>query len=217
MAQGWFRDTSDNKLVAAADSEMMVPTDHDFVLKSVIEAVYSDTIWQGGTWDGVTYTPPSNILIPYDSTTDAGMVKDAANIMLDVFDQALSFIETNRHVWSVDTIEKGIEGIHWMIINSARLALNSTRTHARRQKFCEEVASWPDSTNGNVAGYLDAIAADDGLTLPTKDWSWVNTESDPYTRVEVGDAVTVFGNATNVENAPVSSDLIGREWIDDIP
>ena len=52
------------------------------------------------------------------------------------------------------TIAKGIEGIHWMIINSARVALNSTRTHARRQKFCEEAASWPTGTDGNVAGYL---------------------------------------------------------------
>ena len=52
MAEGWFRDTSDNKLVAAADSEMTAPSGHDFILLATIKAVYDDEIWQGGTWDG---------------------------------------------------------------------------------------------------------------------------------------------------------------------
>ena len=34
MAAGWFRDKSDNKLVSSADSEMMPPLDHDFILAS---------------------------------------------------------------------------------------------------------------------------------------------------------------------------------------
>ena len=89
MAAGWWRDTSDNKLVAAADSEYTVPTGHDFILKSTIEAAYTGEIWQGGTWivtGGVgVYTPPADILIAYDTTSNSGMVKDAANAMMDVF------------------------------------------------------------------------------------------------------------------------------------
>ena len=36
------------KLVAAADSEMTVPADHDFVLASTIEAAYTCIIYQLG-------------------------------------------------------------------------------------------------------------------------------------------------------------------------
>ena len=137
--------------------------------------------------------------------------------MLDVFEQALDYIHHNRLVWPDAARAIAVEGIHWQIINSARVALNSTRTAARRQKFCEESASWPLNTNGNVVGYLDEITANDSLTTPTKDWSWVNPENDPYTRVGVSTADMQFGSATNVENAPSSEKLIGRTWIDDIP
>ena len=66
--------------------------------------------------------------------------------------------------------------------------------------------------------YVDAIASNDSLTTPTKDWSWVDPERDPYTREEVGTSVTQFQSATNVENAPSSekSDRKGS-WINDIP
>ena len=221
MAAGWFRDTSDNKLAGAADSELTPPTGHDFVLKSAIEAVYDGEIWDGGTWivtGGVgVYTPPADILVDYDSTTDSGAVKDAAHTMMDVFDAALDYIHDNRFAWSDDARSKAIDGIHWQIINSARVALNSTRTHARRQKFCEESASWPDGVNGEARQYVDAIAADDTLTTPTKDWCWVNPETDPYVRHAVGNASDGFNMATNVENAPSSAKLIGRGWISEIP
>ena len=181
MAAGWFRDTSDNKLVAAADSELTPPTGHDFILKSTIEAVYTGEIWQLGTWDGTTYVPPADIIVPYDQTTDSGQVKDGAHAMMDVFDTAIAFIRENRAVWRPAAVEKALTGIHWQIVNSARLALNSTRTHARRQKFLEESASWPDETNGNVVDYVDVFnTTDDELGTPTKDFSWVDPEPDPY-------------------------------------
>ena len=157
MAAGWFRDTSDNKLAGAADSELTPPAGHDFVLKSAIEAVYDGMIWDGGTWDGATYTPPPDTLEDYDHTTDAGMVKDAAHDMLDVFEGALALIANNPTAWTDDVRTKAIEGIHWQIVNTARVALNATRTHARRQKFCEESASWPDATNGDPRQYVDAF------------------------------------------------------------
>ena len=46
MAAGWWRQTDDNKLVAAADSLDTVPADHDFVLASTIEAAYTGIIYQ---------------------------------------------------------------------------------------------------------------------------------------------------------------------------
>ena len=218
MAAGWFRDTSDNKLAGAADSELTPPTGHDFILKSTIEAVYDGDIWDGGTWivtGGVgVYTPPPDVLEDYDSTTDAGMVKDAAHTMMDVFDNAVELILDNRLAWTDEHITKAIEGIYWQAVNSARVALNTTRTAARRAKFCEESASWPDGINGDVVQYVDAMGS--SISLPTKDWSWVDSEMDPFTRKTVGVSASTFGSATNVENAPVSDKLIGRAWIDDI-
>ena len=35
-----------------------------------------------------------------------------------------------------------------MMINAARVALNSTRTAANRVKFLGEAASWPSDSNG---------------------------------------------------------------------
>ena len=72
MADGWFRDTSDNKLVAAADSDFTPPSGHDFIPLSTIKAAYDDEIWQGGTWDGTTYVPPDNIIVPFDTSTPLG-------------------------------------------------------------------------------------------------------------------------------------------------
>ena len=199
------------------DDSLIAPPGHTAVDASVIQAAYSGTIYQGGTWDGTTYTPPTGIVVPLDTSTAQGMVKESCLAMLDVFEQALDYIHHNRLVWPDHARAIAVEGIRWQIINSARVALNATRTAARRQKFCEESASWPMGVNGNAREYVDAIAADDTATTPTKDWSWVQPNSDPYTRVDVGTAPTEFGSATNVENAPSSDNLIGRKWISDIP
>ena len=126
MAAGWFRDTSDNKLVAAADSELTPPTGHDFILKTTIEAVYDGTIWQLGTWDGSTYVPPTDIIVPYDQTTDSGQVKDKRrHDMMDVFEVAIDLQSRHNqrtHGRSLFIDSNAIDGIHWhrrTSINSA--------------------------------------------------------------------------------------------------
>ena len=83
MADGWFRDTSDNKLVAAADSDFTPPSGHDFIPLSTIKAAYDDEIWQGGTWDGTTYVPPDNIIVPFDTSTPLGQKQAAAQALHD--------------------------------------------------------------------------------------------------------------------------------------
>ena len=46
----------------------------------------------------------------------------------------------------------------------------------------------------------------------------MNPETDPYTaRYAMAGAKIGFNNATNVEDAPSSAKLVGREWIKDIP
>ena len=224
-ARRWFVQTSDNKIISFTDDDN-APTPAgtiavaDAVIRTEDPPGATGEITPLGTWDGSTYTAPSGggIVEHFDPTTDSGAVKSSCDAMLDVFDVALAFIRDNQLVWpDAARIAIAIEGIRWQIINSARVALNATRTAARRQKFCEESASWPDGTDGHVGGYLDAISANDSLTTPTKDWSWVDPQADPYTRPTVANSTMQFGSATNVENAPSSEKLIGRDWINDIP
>ena len=221
-ARRWFVQTSDNKIISFTDDDNAPTPDGtiavaDAVIRTEDPPGATGDITPLGTWDGMTYTAPSGggIVVPYDPTTDSGQVKDAAHAMMDVFEIALGFIALNQHVWSVVAVSNAREGIYWMQVNAARIALG-TRTAARRSKFMEEAASWPAMVNGDVRQYVDAMG-DSGITLPTKDWSWVMPEADPYTRVTAGNSGTTFGTATNVANAPSSEKLIGRGWISDIP
>ena len=132
--------------------------------------------------------------------------------MLDVFEIALAYIFDNQLAWQQAAIRRAETGIHWQLVNAARVALNGTRTHARRQKFCEESASWPTGLSGDVVQYVDAMAE---AANPTKDWSWVLPATN--VRADVADAAQGFNNAVNIENAPGSDKLIGRGWIGDIP
>ena len=218
-ARRWFVQTSDNKIVSFTDDDN-APTPAgtiavaDAVIRTEDPPGATGDITPLGTWDGTaTYTAPSGggIVVPYDPTTDSGQVKDAAHVMMDVFEVALGFIEDNSHVWSVVAVSNAREGIYWMQVNAARIALG-TRTAARRSKFMEEAASWPMMVNGDVRQYVDAMGGS-GITLPTKDWSWVKPEDDPYTRVDVDGAGTQFGVATNVANAP-SSEKSNRKGLD---
>ena len=199
------------------DDDVVAPAGHTAVDVSVIEAAYTGTIYQGGTWvvtGGVgVYTPPTGISTAIDDTTAIGGVQAACKNMLDVFDVALDYIADNQLAWQQAAIRSAETGIHYQLVNAARVALNGTRTHARRQKFCEESASWPTGLSGDVIEYVDAMGAT-GVATPSKDWSWVNPTTDA--RTDVMGAAQGFDNATDVETAPGSDRLISRSWIRDI-
>ena len=152
MAAGWWRQTSDNKLVAAADSADTVPAAHDFVLASTIEAAYTGIIYQLGFGNGTTYTPPTDIITPFDPTAAGGDVQEAAHKAEDVFDNALELIDDNENAWTDDQKTKGREGIYWQRVNMARVCLNATRPAAERIKWCEECASWPTKARTGMSG-----------------------------------------------------------------
>ena len=184
-ARRWFVQTSDGKIISFTDDDNAPTPDGttavaDAVIRAADPPGATGDITPLGTWNAAaaTYTAPSGggIVVPYDPTTDSGQVKDAVHDMLDVFDAALAFINENQLVWPDAARAIAVEGIHWQIINSAGCA-ERTRTAARPSEvLCEESASWPDATNGNVVDYVDAIAANDSATTPTKDWSWVSPE-----------------------------------------
>ena len=198
------------------DDAFPTPVGHTAVNASVIEAAYTGIIYQGGTWVAATstYTPPTGIVTEIDDSTDQGGVQVAAHDMMDVLENGLAYIDANKHVWTAAGVARAKDGIHWMMINSARVALNTTRTHANRQKFLEEAASWPTGVNGNAREYTDAVAALD-IDL-SKDWSWVDVSEINIPRIAVSNSNTGFVDAVNVEDAPTSDALVGRGWINSI-
>ena len=214
MALRYLVEDSTSILVSAtADDDLVAPPGHTAVLATVIEAAYDGKILLYGTWDGTTYTPPAGYVAPFDPGTDQGAVKQAAHDMLDVFDAAIGLILSNQQAWPQLNIVNALSGIHWQIVAAARICLNSTRTAARRQKFCEECASWPTMVSGDPRQYVDGMSQAD----PGEKWSWVDPETDPFVRQSIANAASKFESATNVEDAPGSDDLIGRGWINDIP
>ena len=216
----WLIQASDNKIVGMTDDySLLQPYDPGtfFVPDSVIRMAdppgAGGPILQGGIWDGTNYAHPVGIVLPIDPTTDIGAAQTACAAMLDVFETALDYIYDNQLAWRQEAVRNAATGIHRQLVNATRVALNTTRTHARRQKFCEESASWPDGVNGDVGQYVDAFA-DGSISLPSKDWSWVNPTTDA--RTDVMGAANGFGTATDVENAPTTDRLISRSWIRDI-
>ena len=70
--------------------------------------------------------------------------------------------------------------------------------------------------NGDVRRYVDAMGAD-AVDPPSSDWSWADPGADPFTRHGASDAGDGFKNATNIEAAPTSAELIGGAWVRAIP
>ena len=217
----WFVQTSDNKIVSFTDDDGGVAPDGttevaDSVIRAADPPGATGDILPLGTWDGTTYTAPSGggIVVHIDPATGQGSVQMAAHAMMDVFENGLAFVQDNRAVWSHTNIKKATDAIYWMQVNAARVALNSTRTAANRVKFLEEAASWPSGLSGEVRQLVDYFA--DGIAAPTKDFSWVNSETTPPERTGAAMWASGFSNATNVETAPASAKLLGRAWIADI-
>ena len=59
-----------------------------------------------------------------------------------------------------------------------------------RQKFCEEVGELADRRERQMSGStsMRSEVQVQPVNLPTKDWSWVMPEDDPYTREPVSGA-----------------------------
>ena len=213
MAAGWWRQTSDNKLVAAADSLDTVPADHDFVLASTIEAAYTGIIYQLGFWNGTTYTPPTDIITPFDPTAAGGDVQEAAHKAEDVFDNALELIDDNE-MHGLMTRKQRARG-YLLAARQHGKGLSECNAPSRRAyQVVRGMCVMADRHERECSEYVDAFETT--IPLPTKDFSWVGPAS-PFTRVDVMQAATRFNSATNVEDAPKSDKLIGRAYINDIP
>ena len=118
----------------------------------------------------------------FNDLDEVEQLKATAQTMMDVFNNALVFIAVHRSVWPDANVTNAREGIYWMSVNSARIALG-TRTAARRGKFMEEAASWPDGVNGDVGQYVDAMGGP--LRFRRRTGAGLQPEMDPYTRVTV--------------------------------
>ena len=220
MAEGFFRDKSDNKLVSSADSDMTPPTDHDFILTSTIKVVYDDTIYQGGTWDGTAYVPPDNIILPLDLATDVGMLKQAAMLAHDQLKIWREHLDSEAYPHEDVVVvrdfltyaHRGIRGV----------MLSTNWTVAQRVKFAEEMASGTADAN-TAAGLTELVEqsradGDTGtdIAAPTSRVIWVN----PDTGSNMVLSIAVNRTATHVDNmvAEVADYTVytDGEWIDDI-
>ena len=215
MARRYWIQTSDNKITGFSDIDAVaVPDDHTAVLETVIRAVdppgADGRIQAGGTWDGSAYTAPIGGGV---ITIDTGIVTVAARNALDVLDSGVSLILDNASTWPFKSVVSALTAIHYQKVNMARICLNATRTEANRQKFCEEVGSWPADSNGDVATFVDGVAAIDA----SDKYSFVDPTGDPPARVDAAAGVGKFDSPANVEAAPSTAKLISRSWLGDIP
>ena len=215
MARRYWIQKSDNKITGFSDMDAVaVPDDHTAVLETVIRAADQPgpdgRIQAGGTWDGSAYTPPRGGGV---MTLPTGIVVVAARHALDVLDAGVASILENASTWPFKSVENALTAIHYQKVNMVRVALNSTRTEANRQKFCEEVASLPTDSNGDVAMFVDGVAEIEA----SAEYSFVDPASDPPSRVDAADGVGKFDSPDNVEAAPSTAKLISRSWLGDIP
>ena len=220
MAAGWFRDKSDNKLVSSADSEMTPPLDHDFILAATIEAAYTGTIYQGGTWDDTDYVPPDNILLPLDLTTDVGMLKNAARIAHDQLKAWREDLDSEAYPHEDVVVvrdfftyaHRGIRGV----------MLSTAWTVAQRVKFAEETASGTADAH-TAAEFTELVeqaresaTPNSDIAAPTSRVLWVNPST--------GSQVTLAGaiGLTTSHIADMEAEVTDYtvytdgEWIDDI-
>ena len=190
MADGFFRDKSDNKLVSSADSDMTPPVDHDFILASTIKVVYDDTIYQGGTWDGTAYVPPDNIILPLDLATDVGMLKNAAMLAHEQLKVWREHLDSEAYPHEDVVVvrdfltyaHRGIRGV----------MLSTNWTVAQRVKFAEEMASGTaDATTAAgltelVEQAREAANPTEGIAAPTSRVIWVNPDTGSSTVLTYG-------------------------------
>ena len=180
----WFVQTSDNTIVGFTDDDGgHTPDGTTAVADATIRAAdppgATGEILPLGTWDGTTYAAPSGggIVVRIDPTTGTGRVMEAAHDLMDEFETALEYIRRNHHIWPVANVVNAREGIYWMHVNAARVALNGTRSANNRIAFLNAAAGWPSNANGEARQYVDLMST--GVTLPTENWSWVNAQSNP--------------------------------------
>ena len=113
----WVIQTSDNKIIGVTDDDNVEAPDPTFatlVADSVIRMAdppgATGDILSGGTWDGTTYTPPTNLIPEIDPSTDAGSVQEAAHAMMDVFEAAIDLIRDNQYAWPQVNVRQAISG-----------------------------------------------------------------------------------------------------------
>ena len=148
-------DSTDVLETLVTNDDIAAPTGQTAVARTTIEAAYTGNIYLLGTWDGTDYAPPTGILIPIDPTTDTGRVMEAAHVMMDVFDVALEYLTENRSTWPAANVVNATDGIYWMHVNAARIALSETRSAENRIAFLNAAAGWPSNANGDARQYVD--------------------------------------------------------------
>ena len=133
------------------DDTDAAPTGETAVLESTIRAAdppgTDGRIQSGGKWDGVNYTAPTGdeFYQPYDTSTDVGMLKNAAQLVHDQLKVWREHLDSEAYPHEDVVVvrdfltyaHRGIRGV----------MLSTNWTVAQRVKFAEEMASGDGGRN----------------------------------------------------------------------
>lgn len=220
MAPRFFvRDTDDVIVSATENDDLDAPTGTTAVLRSVIAAAYDGPIYQGGTWDGTTYTAPAGQATPFDLTTETGRLRQAAlNCHEALISGALaSAHEGIMHPHSrVVTVHDYWYQMHhgmYLAMNNHRAGGSADWTAAQRIAGANAAALGPldGSTPHDLYAAVEAASLSEGPTTPIL---WLNFNTGA--RVNVAD-ITSNTTAMALDASQLPSDsILSGAWIPEL-
>ena len=148
-------------------------------------------------------------------------VKQAANDMLDVFDNASAFAQDHPALFSCETVDRARDAMYHQTTNAARVASDVTLPIRYRLAFVQAASLWPAGVE-DVIGFFDAVR--DAGRKPGLLFSWASLPSlhnvTPV-RLPVSDAFDTFDGAVLGAAARAlvmnSSARMNREWVKRVP
>lgn len=188
-------------------------------IDTIGSAYTAGPILLGGTWDGTTYTPPTETALhpccySYDVTTDKGKLFTAVSEFMEyILIMYESLIDEGRgHTTStrflVEDLLLGAEKACYIYMK------DDTKTVDKRVLWAQNMTKGPN----DATSIFDFFKAVEGLTIPDnfvqgKEIAWANIANTSCNRrkiqVAVNKQATDFATATDFSNVKLRS----KEWI----
>ena len=143
----------------------------------------------------------------------------AANAFAAVMEGLHGYVSENGLAYTAEQQRAALNWIHYVCINTVRVAWDSTRTLASRQSFMQAVDDLPtgaDDAETFMSQLIAAAATDAEILAPTSAALWVDPDDATLARLAFGASKATI-NSQTLGATPVPSDLIGRAWISRIP
>lgn len=221
MAPRFFVRSADDVIVASTEDDALVaPSGTTAVARSVITAAYDGPLYQGGTWDGTTYTPPSGQAPMDDTTTDIGRLRAAIRAthqQLFIWQALLAQEGVVHPATAVAIGHSFIAFAHQgMYLMSQNHRLPGNGDWSIDQRIAAAEAMTMGAADVTTPFEFFAAMADGGglIEAPGAPVLWVNVDSG--VRVNLAAAVdTTDTMSLDVAQLPAESILHGH-WIDEV-